>query len=169
VYRIVLQCVAVSCSVLPCVAMWCSVLRCIAACCKGPQTTDVEQCVAVCCSALVCCVAVCWCVVLVCALVCCVAVRWCVVLVCVAVCCSVLQGTSDKGCTIHLHTTKRCNTLKHTHCNTLQHTTTHSNALQQLAHRIAVTRLRQKADTRRMHIEGKPDKFLKRQHSSQLT
>ena len=34
-YRVVLQCVAVCCSVLQCGAAWCSVLQCVAVCCRG--------------------------------------------------------------------------------------------------------------------------------------
>ena len=43
-YAVVLQCVAVCCSVLQFVAVCCSVLQCAAVCCSG------LQCVAVCCS-----------------------------------------------------------------------------------------------------------------------
>jgi len=39
-YRVVLQCVAMCCSVLQCVVVCCSVLQCVAACCS------VLQCVA---------------------------------------------------------------------------------------------------------------------------
>ena len=46
--RVVLQCVAVRCSVLLCVALCCSVSQCVAVGCS------VLQCVAVCCSALRC-------------------------------------------------------------------------------------------------------------------
>ena len=107
---VLLQCVAVCCSVLQCVAVCCSVLQCVAVCCSVLQlmcsqphtrclcdTTrlyawvsrhtsklmcycSVLQCV-VCCSW--CAVAVC-CSVLQCVAVCC---SWCAV----AVCCSVLQ------------------------------------------------------------------------------
>jgi len=76
---IVLQCVAVCCSVLQCVAVCCSVLQCVAVCCIVLQCIanqmkcltmnssmnssvavcrSVSQCVAVCCSVLQC-VAVC--------------------------------------------------------------------------------------------------------------
>ena len=50
--NVLLQCVAVCCSVLQCVAVCCSVLQYVAVCCS------VLQCVAVCCSVLQC-VAVC--------------------------------------------------------------------------------------------------------------
>ena len=70
VIDVLLQCVAVCCSVLQCIAVCCSVLQCVAVCCS------VLQCVAVCCSVLQC-VAVC-CSVLQCA----------VVLRCAAVCCN---------------------------------------------------------------------------------
>ena len=45
---VVLQCVAMRCSVLQCVAVCCSVLECIAMCCS------VLLCAAVCCSVLQC-------------------------------------------------------------------------------------------------------------------
>jgi len=41
---VVLQCVAVCCSVVQCGAVWCSVVQCVAGCCR------VVQCGAVCCS-----------------------------------------------------------------------------------------------------------------------
>ena len=44
--EVVLQCVAVCCSVVQCVAVCCSVMQCDAVCCS------VLQCVAVCCSVL---------------------------------------------------------------------------------------------------------------------
>jgi len=46
--RVLLQCVAVCCSVLQCAAVCCSVLQCAAVCCS------VLQCVAVCCGVLQC-------------------------------------------------------------------------------------------------------------------
>jgi len=84
--RVLLQCVAVCCSVLQCVEVCCSVLQCVALCCSVLQCVAVRrvlQLAAVCCSVLQC-VAVC-CSVLQCAAVC------CSVLQCVAVCCSALQ------------------------------------------------------------------------------
>ena len=45
---LVLQCVAVCCSVLQCAAVHCSVLQCVAVCCS------VLQCVAACCNVLQC-------------------------------------------------------------------------------------------------------------------
>ena len=51
---VVLQCVAVCCSVLQCVAVCCSVLRCVAMCCSVLQRVAVchsaLQCVAACCT-----------------------------------------------------------------------------------------------------------------------
>jgi len=105
--RMLLQCVAVCCSVLHCVAVCCSVLQCVFR--VYPLLCSIRmllQCVAVCCSMLQCvfrvypllcsirmllqCVA---------AFVCCcsrsrqhdIARRSCSVLSCVAVCCSMLQ------------------------------------------------------------------------------
>ena len=66
---IVLQCVAVCCSVLQCVAVWCSVVQCVAVCCSGTVCCSALQCDAVCCSALQC-DAVC-CSALQCDVVCC--------------------------------------------------------------------------------------------------
>jgi len=55
---IVLQCVAVCCSVLQCVAVYCIVLQCAAVDCSAFQCAavccSVLQCVAVCCSVLQC-------------------------------------------------------------------------------------------------------------------
>ena len=51
----VLQCVAVCCSVLQCVAVCCSVLQCVAACCSVLLYHPIEthtRCVAVCCIVL---------------------------------------------------------------------------------------------------------------------
>jgi hypothetical protein len=75
---LILQCVAVRCSVLQCVAMCCSVLQCVAVCCRVLQHihvmwivqvtwstfsktlhSSVLQCVAVCCSVLQCVVMCC--------------------------------------------------------------------------------------------------------------
>jgi len=47
---VVLQCVAVSCSMLQCVAMCCSVLQCVAVCCRR----DVYACISLCKNAEVC-------------------------------------------------------------------------------------------------------------------
>jgi len=72
---LVLQCVAVCCSVLQCIAIFCSVLQCVAVCCSA------SQCVSVCCSVYKC-VAV-----------------WCYVLQRVAVwCCSQLPSGSGLIC-----------------------------------------------------------------------
>jgi len=102
---VMLQCVAVCCSVLQCFAVCCSTLKCVAACgcdcgaiglCRRGQANSRDcalQCVVVCCSVLQC-VAVC-CRGLQCVTVCCsmwqyVAV-FCRVLQCVAVRCSVFS------------------------------------------------------------------------------
>jgi len=53
---VLLQCVAVRCSMLRCVAVYCIVLQRVAACCRALQCVAVScsmlQCVAVCCSVL---------------------------------------------------------------------------------------------------------------------
>ena len=106
----VLQCVAVCCSVLQCVAVCCSVLQCVAVCCSA------LHCVAVCCSVLQC-VAVC-----------------CTVLQCVAVCCRYRPAhgfvMTFNVCCANKRAFNPRHHLRHTattHCNTntlQQHTAT---------------------------------------------
>jgi len=136
----VLQCVAV---VLQCVAVCCSVLQCAAVCCSILQCVDVQyvavrrpgdkmqrelallQCVAVCYSVLQC-IAVCCCV-LPCAAVCCSVLQcvavYCNALQCVAMCCSVSLWRKDTKRTSVQHTLQQ--KLQHTHamhCSLPQHT-----------------------------------------------
>jgi len=114
--RIVLQCVAVCCSVVQCVAVCCSVLQCVAVCCSVLQCVaavmsvtcpslvrSVLQCVAGCCS----------------------------VLQCVAGCCRVLCCNRDQRYLSLLSTYMYAHIyiyMQHTatHCNTLHYTATHS-------------------------------------------
>ena len=97
-FQIVLQCVAVCCSVLQCVAVRCSVLQCVAVCCS------VLQCAAVCYNVLQR-VAVC-----------------CSVLPCIAV--ATVASTYTYAWIVAVNLLNSVNTLHHTatHCNTLQHT-----------------------------------------------
>jgi len=113
-FNIVLQYVAVRCSMLQCVAVFFPrhTSPSLTPCCSVWSCCSALQGVAVCCSVLQC-IAVC-----------------CSVLQCVAVCCNVVMSYQILA-SLHSCTMGCCKTLQHiaTHCSTLQHTAAHGNML----------------------------------------